>query len=618
MPGIVIGTIQLLYVIICALNKNNKINGKAILHKNAIPLIWNCIFVFTCGISIIWADNVELVYQIIPQLYMRFCLILFISSFFKSKKDITYGILAYLFSCGYMMLKMLVYMVAHPANYFNNVIFYKVCEGACGVNFNQVAQTLAIGIIFSLMEYVGLNSLFASILQVLSLAELGFGSAIIFSMYKPIATNDLAEIGALLNLYRKTYHIIGGIILCVGMFLVPFLNHLISGGYPENINIQILYLIYLFNTVSSYFLYAYKQSLLLAYQRVDVDSNIATIVNIVMYVIQILALVFTSNYYCYIVWLPISTIVINLWRNAKISRMFPNIQCVGNVSIEVKKDIFKRVTGLILTRICQVCRNSFDSIIISAFLGLTLLGKYQNYYYVMNTIIGFLGIVTSAVVAGIGNDVVTKSAEENYSRCKIFMSGYVTLATWCTVCLLCLYQPFMKIWVSENNMFPFELVILMCLYFYFLKLGDIVAVYKDATGIYWEDRARPIVESVANLIMNVAFVKMWGVYGVVISTIVSILFINIPWSTHILFKTYFKISEKEYYLKLGKCFFQMCITGAITLFITNRIYFYSDIFSFVIKGLVCALLTLIILLIFNFKDKEFRQFAMLLKNMMVH
>lgn len=147
MGDIVIGTIQLLYVIICALNKNNKINGKAILHKNAIPLIWNCIFVFTCGISIIWADNVELVYQIIPQLYMRFCLILFISSFFKSKKDITYGILAYLFSCGYMMLKMLVYMVAHPANYFNNVIFYKVCEGACGVNFNQVAQTLAIGII---------------------------------------------------------------------------------------------------------------------------------------------------------------------------------------------------------------------------------------------------------------------------------------------------------------------------------------------------------------------------------------------------------------------------------------------------------------------------------------
>ena len=468
------------------------------------------------------------------------------------------------------------------------------------------------------MEYVGLNSLFASILQVLSLAELGFGSAIVFSMYKPIANNNLSEIGALLNLYRKTYHIIGGIILCVGIMLVPFINHLISGGYPANINIQILYLIYLFNTVSSYFLYAYKQSLLLAYQRVDIDSNITMIVNIVMYAIQLLALLFTSNYYCYIMWLPISTIVINLWRNERINRMFPDIQCTGNVSIEVKKDIFKRVTGLMLTRICQVCRNSFDSIIISAFLGLSLLGKYQNYYYVMNTIIGFLGIVTSAVVAGIGNDIVTKSKEENYRRCKIFMSGYTTLATWCTICLLCLYQPFMKIWVSENNMFPFELVVLMCLYFYFLKVGDIVAVYKDATGIYWEDRARPIVESVANLIMNIIFVKTMGVYGVVISTIVSILFINIPWSTHILFKIYFKIPEKEYYLKLSKYFLQMCITGGITLFITNRIYFYDDIISFVIQSFVCALLTFILLLIFNYKNKEFRQFAELIKKMMFH
>ena len=112
------------------------------------------------------------------------------------------------------------------------------------------------------MEYVGLNSLFASILQVLSLAELGFGSAIVFSMYKPIANNDRAEIGALLNLYRKTYHIMGGIILCIGVLLVPFLNNFISGGYPADINIQILYLIYLLNTISSYFLYAYKQSLL--------------------------------------------------------------------------------------------------------------------------------------------------------------------------------------------------------------------------------------------------------------------------------------------------------------------------------------------------------------------
>lgn len=150
-PGIVIGTIQLFYVIVCFLNKNNKTENITISHINTLPLMWNSFFVFSCVISIIWANNMKLVYQIIPQLYMRFCLVLFISYFFKNKKDITYGILVYLFSCGYMILKMLAYMVLHPANYFNNVIFYKVCEDALGVNFNQVAQILAIGIIFSLI-----------------------------------------------------------------------------------------------------------------------------------------------------------------------------------------------------------------------------------------------------------------------------------------------------------------------------------------------------------------------------------------------------------------------------------------------------------------------------------
>ena len=196
-----------------------------------------------------------------------------------------------------------------------------------------------------------------------------------------------------------------------------------------------------------------------------------------------------------------------------------------------------------LTRICQVCRNSFDSIVIASFLGLVVLGKYQNYYYIINTIIGFLGIITTSIVAGIGNNIVTQSVEENYRQFNIFMFGYNWIASWCTVCLCCLYQPFMKIWVGESNMFSMLLVILMCVYL--LKVGDIVAVYKEATGLYWEDRKRPVIESVFNLILNIVLVKIIGVYGVVISTILSIMFINIPWSASILFNEYFKVSMRE-------------------------------------------------------------------------
>ena len=143
------------------------------------------------------------------------------------------------------------------------------------------------------MDYVGLGSLFTSILQVLSLAELGFGSAIVYSMYKPIAEKDTKMLSALVCFYRKIYRIIGAIILGVGIVIMPLLQFIISGDVPKDINIYILYIIYLLNTVTSYFMYAYKQSLLLAHQRNDVDSNISSIANLGMYVLQILALLLT-------------------------------------------------------------------------------------------------------------------------------------------------------------------------------------------------------------------------------------------------------------------------------------------------------------------------------------
>ena len=159
-------------------------------------------------------------------------------------------------------------------------------------------------------EYAGLSSLFTSVLQILSLSELGIGSAIVFSMYKPVAEGNTDEINALLKLYRKFYYIIGIVILIIGIALVPFIPKLISGEYPQDINLYALYLIYLSNTVISYFLFAYKTSVLNAFQRSDIESNLTTVINIGMYILQIITLIVFRNYYLYIIWLPIATIFI--------------------------------------------------------------------------------------------------------------------------------------------------------------------------------------------------------------------------------------------------------------------------------------------------------------------
>ena len=465
------------------------------------------------------------------------------------------------------------------------------------------------------IEYVGLSSLFTSILQILSLAELGFGTAIVYSMYKPLAENDTKLICALLNTYRKIYRIIGWIILGIGIAIMPFIKVLISGNCPNDINIYVLFLIYLLNTVSSYFLFAYKQSLLLANQRNDVESNILSISYLIMYILQIVALILTKNYYSYIIFLPICTIAINLIRNVYVTKKYPEYVCSCELPEEIKKDMKKRVFGLMLSRICQVCRNSFDSIVISMFLGLSVLGKYQNYYYIINTIAGFLTIITTSIVAGIGNNIVTKKRDENYEEFKIFQFMYNWIASWCTVCLLCLYQPFMEVWVGKDNIMSFTLVILMCIYFYVLRVGDVVAVYKEATGIYWEDRYRPVIESIVNLVLNFVLVNCLCVYGVVLSTIVSIVLINIPWAAITLHKTYFEITPTKYFINICKniliLFLISIITYGVCLLINVNLYM-----SLFIRGAICIFIPNLMLILINIKNPNLRHCLKIVKKML--
>lgn len=455
------------------------------------------------------------------------------------------------------------------------------------------------------VNYLGLGSLFSSILQVLSLAELGFGSAIVFSMYKPIANDDRETICALLNLYRKIYFVIGTVILVAGASVAPFLRFLISKDCPEDVNTYILYFINLANVVIGYFFFGYKESLLLAHQRVDVDKILMIVFESLMYGAQIALLVIFKNYYYYLICLPLMTLSINLCRNVVVDRMFPLYRASGTIGKDDRKEIYKRVFGLMLSRICQVCRNSFDSIVISMFLGLILLGRYQNYYYIMNMVIAFLTILTTSIVAGVGNDVVTKTKEENYQRFLLFHFVYNWIASWCCVCLLCLYQPFMKIWVGQENMLSFALVVCMCVYFYSLKVGDVTSLYRDATGMFWIDRYRPIVESLANLALNFSLVYFFGLYGVVISTIVSIVFINIPWSIHILFKHYFKTRCREYVFSILFYLLVLILASGGTYYVCSFVHLSSTVGNLAVKFAVCLVLPNALFALAFFKTKRF-------------
>ena len=284
-------------------------------------------------------------------------------------------------------------------------------------------RTVLIKIIGS--EYLGLNSLYSSILQVLNFAELGFGSAIVFSMYKPIADKDCKKICALMNLYKKVYRVIGGIIAIIGLAILPFLEKIINGTYPNDINIYVLYLIYLFGTVSSYWMFAYKNVLLTAHQRNDIYSNINAIINMTKSIIQIILIILAKNYYLFVIMIPITSIMSNIVCAIITDKKFPEYKPEGKLTKKEINDIKKRVFGLMTQRICATTRNSFDSIFLSIFAGLTTVAIYNNYYSIITYITSFLGIIISSITASVGNSIVTETVEKNYNDMNKFNFMYM-------------------------------------------------------------------------------------------------------------------------------------------------------------------------------------------------
>ena len=453
-------------------------------------------------------------------------------------------------------------------------------------------------------KYLGLGSLFSSVLSFFSLAEMGIGAAMVFSMYKPIAEDDDETVCAILNFYKKTYRVIGTVILVLGIAFMPFLKLIIKDEVPADINVYWLYLIYLANAVVSYFLFAYINSVLQGHQRNDVESKIGMVITPVSYIVMLSLLAITGNYYAYIIWSPIFTIITNIIRWCYVKKHYPTLTAKGEISVELKKSIGKKVKALIGTKLNTVVLHAADNIVMSTFFGLTVIAMYGNYYYIMSSITGFLGIIYSAMLGGLGNSLQTESVDKNYNDFKRFSFMNSWIVGWCAVCLVCLYQPFMRIWVGEDLMFPFFVALQFALYFYIYQIRKIPVVYKDAAGIWWEDRFRPYVCMVVNLVLNIILSKTIGISGIILSTVFSWA-ISIPWEIYTIFKYVFKRSSKEYYTKMFLYAFLMIVAGAVTFFVCS--FFGTGILALLGRMVVCLVVPNVLFALFNYRRSEFKE-----------
>lgn len=456
-------------------------------------------------------------------------------------------------------------------------------------------------------EYLGLNGLFSNIITMLSLVDLGIGIAIPYSLYKPLAEKDEDKINALMRFYRKVYNVIGILVLVIGLSITPFLNLFIK-EMPDIPHINIIYILFVLNSVASYF-FIYKQSLIQSDQKSYIVTKISIIVAIIKSIVEMIVLLVFKNYILYLSISIIATIAQNIIISWKCNKMYPYIKKKSNAVIkrEEIKDMIKNIKSLFIYRIAMVIVNGTDNVIISKMIGLVEVGLYSNYLMVINAVNSIISQVFSSITASIGNFIVTKKRDaseklfHNINFCSFYIYGI------CSICLITLLNPFIEWWLGSDYLLPFATTFVLGLNVYVLGMQNVAVSFRTAYGLFWEARYRPIATVIVNIVTSVILAKWIGITGVFVGTFICRITTTTIFDPLVLYKHGFKKSSKEFFKKYVIYMLVFLVTTAICIAATFLING-NNIWTLIVKGIVVFVIANICFILFSRKKEEFTYF----------
>ncbi len=452
------------------------------------------------------------------------------------------------------------------------------------------------------IEYSGLNGLFSNILAIINLFELGIGSAIAFHLYKYTKDSNEDKIISILNYCKKLYFVIVILILCFGLLTLPFISFFIKEVTIE-INIYIIYLLFIINTISTYFL-IHKRILLYSFQRNYIINIIHIFYIIIVNIIQILVIIFTKNYYLYLIIKILCIILENIAISIKANKDYQFIQNKNNkkITIKEKKDIKTRVRALAIHKTSAAITYGTDNILISSFFGLTELGLYNNYHYIINAVTTLFQGLISSTGASVGVMLNEKESDNYFVFRRIkYLNHFLAIFT--SVSLLVLVEPFITLWLGKKYLMDSFVLIILVINYYQLFMRTSFNTFKDAAGIWVEDRVVAIIQSIVNLVVSIIMLHFVGLSGIFIGTIVSsftVWFYSYP---KYIYKGLFKISYGDYYKEFIWELFVFIVIMIITIVIVNIITFDSIIISFIIRIIIVATIPNILFILLN--DKKY-------------
>lgn len=454
-------------------------------------------------------------------------------------------------------------------------------------------------------EYLGLNGLFVDILSILSVTELGIGSAITFSMYKPIYENDIETVTGLMNLYRKAYRIIGTIIFGASILILPFIQIFIK-DYTLDLNyIRFIFMMFSVNTVLSYYL-GYSRIILFAKQKNYIVLLIDFIFKIILTTSQIFVLIYTKDFILYLSLTIGYTIVSNLIVRHISFKQNPFLHDTKTkVSIEMRKKIFNSIKYLSISSIISVGVFGTDRLIISSLIGITILGVYSNYSMIIQQVQTLFVSFLNGVVASLGNLIAEGNSKKIQDIYYIYHFSYFLIASFTSIALYVLLTPFIvDIWLNVEYIMSDVIVAIIVFNSYLFFMRQPVWQSQTTAGIFKQFIPFSVVEFVISLTVSIIGAIQFGIIGIFLGKTIAYL---VSWigQAYILNKHVIHDKVSKIYRKQFEYMFVTFVELFVCIFLIRFITINHSVIAFILKGSLIFIVTSSINIALYYRTFEF-------------
>lgn len=452
-------------------------------------------------------------------------------------------------------------------------------------------------------DYNGVSSLYSNILSVLALAELGLGNVLMFYLYSALKDRDETKICALVAEFRRIYSIIIICVLVVGLAFIPFLQYLVNSTLEHN-ELIIYYLLYLINSVASYFV-VYRTMVIRADQKDYILNNVSTAMTVVMYVLQLVYLMIFRDFLGYLIIQVFCTIGINLIENRIALKRYPFLRNKTSKYVYInRKELFCNVKATFLFKISDTILDQTDNIIISVMFSTVMVGMYANYYMIIMYLVNIAGIIANGLIASFGNLYVEHDNTKSYKMFKCSQLFFSIYSTICVTCYVCLIQEFVPIWVGSEYLMGFDMVFAVSVVFYIRMVTNTIWIYRSTMGLFKEVQYINLLAAAINIVLSVVFGQIGGVAGIIIATGVSRLVTSFWYEGKVVFKKLEIPVVKYFKMQFVNLF--ITLETVLICYLLSRLVAVSGIIGLFFKILICFSVSLCICFFAYRKSEEFK------------